>query len=92
MVILLIDQGAKVDIVDQQGQLALDIAKRGGLDGKENLKSELIKKIESKHQTTVQYTKLESFCCKKSPNQEIGLRRFSVYLKKIGRGKIGRKM
>ena len=58
MVIFLIDQGAKVDIVDQQGQLALDIAKRGGLDGKENLKSELIKKIESKHQTTVQCTKL----------------------------------
>ena len=54
MVIFLIDQGAKVDIVDQQGQLALDIAKRGGLDGKENLKSELIKKIESKLQTTVQ--------------------------------------
>ena len=58
MVIFLIDQGAKVDIVDQQGQLALDIAKRGGLDGKENLKSELIKKIESKLQTTVQWTKL----------------------------------
>ena len=48
MVIFLIDHGAKVDIVDQWGQLALDIAKRGGYGGKENLKSELIKKIESK--------------------------------------------
>ena len=58
MVNFLIDYGAKVDIVDQWGQLALDIAKKGGLDGKENLKSELIKKNESKHQTTVQCTKL----------------------------------
>ena len=48
MVNFLIDHGAKVDIVDQWGQLALDIAKRGGLDGKDNLKSELIKKIDSR--------------------------------------------
>ena len=27
----------------------------------------------------VRITFLESFCCKKSPNQEIGLRRFSEY-------------
>ena len=51
MVNILIDQGAKVDITDQWGQTALDIAKRGGLagtDGIENIKPELIKKIESK--------------------------------------------
>jgi len=47
MVNILIDQGAKVDITDQWGQTPLDIAKRGGLDGRENLKPELIKKIES---------------------------------------------
>ena len=29
--------------------------------------------------TRPQYWALESFCCKKSPNQEIGLRRFSEY-------------
>ena len=48
---ILIDQGAKVDITDQWGQTALDIAKRGGFagtDGIENIKPELIKKIESK--------------------------------------------
>ena len=28
---------------------------------------------------------LESFCCKKSPNQEIGLRRFSEYQTSEGR-------
>ena len=51
MVNILIDQGAKVDITDQWGQTALDIAKRGGFagtDGIENIKPELIKKIESK--------------------------------------------
>ena len=51
MVNILIDQGAKVDVKDQWGQTALDIAKRGGLagtDGIENIKPELIKKIESK--------------------------------------------
>ena len=51
MVNILIDQGAKVDITDQWGQTPLDIAKRGGLagtDGIENIKPELIKKIESK--------------------------------------------
>ena len=48
MVILLVDQGANVNIRDIWGQTALDIANRGGLDGRENLKSELIKKIESK--------------------------------------------
>ena len=51
MVKILIDEGAKVDITDNWGQTALDIAKRGGLagtDGIENIKPELIKKIESK--------------------------------------------
>ena len=51
MVNILIDQGAKVGIKDQWGQTALDIAKRGGLagtDGIENIRPELIKKIESK--------------------------------------------
>ena len=51
MVKILIDEGAKVDITDQWGQTALDIAKRGGfveIDGEENINPELIKKIESK--------------------------------------------
>merc|ERR1719205_367778 len=51
MVNMLIDQGANVNIRDQWGQSALDIAKRGGLagtDGIENIKPELIKKIEGK--------------------------------------------
>ena len=48
MVNLLIDLGANVFITDIWGQTALDIAKRGGVHGTDNLKSELIKKIDSR--------------------------------------------